>query len=184
MGGVSVSEDPDSSVEDDEGPQASAPEARQGRYIDFTPLLSDVEDVEIKDDSPAEHSFSPINVVQNLLHRSPVTLYKTKTLWVTKVEKVLDTRVTATLLPKNCVPTNSHIPLCAPHGGLFIPGYHGYLGEGIYSESHGGNFGAATYVGKERGEQNSKNNPQQQRLGDQSEYEDENNGHSGEVEEI
>lgn len=51
--------------------------------------------------------------------------------------------MTATLVPKNCIPTNSHIPLCAPHGGLVGPGYHGGYqgyGDGIYTESYGGHI--------------------------------------------
>ncbi|KAG8294561.1 hypothetical protein J6590_041372 [Homalodisca vitripennis] len=125
-------------IESSEGAaEARAEESsRDARYMKLTPAISSDDKVEIKDE-PSDHgSLSPLNVVHNLIHGSPVTHYKTKTLWVTKVEKVFDTRVTATLLAQNCVPTNSHIPLCAPHGGLFAPGYHG----GIFAESFGGHF--------------------------------------------
>lgn len=135
--------------------EPSSEDARSGRYMELTPSISSADKVEIKDD-PAEHhgpggsgsyGTSPLHVVQNLLHH-PVTYYKTKTLLVTKVEKVLDTRVTATLVAENCIPTNSHIPLCAPHGGLVGPGYHGYHGDGIYSENFGGHIVAGLHTEK------------------------------------
>lgn len=170
LGGVSISEGTPGAVESVENAKdVSAPEAREGRYVEITPLINTPEEVEIKDE-PEEPSYSPISMVQNLLHRSPVTHYKTKTLWVTKVEKVLDTRVTATLLAKNCVPTNSHIPLCSPHGSLISPGYHGYGGEGTFTEHFGGNFVVTAYTDKE---QDSKGEVPEQREGYQDEYVDE-----------
>ncbi|XP_073974416.1 uncharacterized protein isoform X2 [Rhodnius prolixus] len=42
------------------------------------------------------------------------THYVTKTLYVTKIEKTLDHRVTATLVAKNCLPTEPRIPFCDP----------------------------------------------------------------------
>ncbi|KDR14247.1 mucin-2-like isoform X2 [Zootermopsis nevadensis] len=52
-----------------------------------------------------------------LLNLSPETHTATRTLWVTKVQKVTDYRVTATLEAKNCVPSDLKLPFCQapPH---------------------------------------------------------------------
>lgn len=133
---------------------------REGRWVRLTPPIKVEDAVKVKDDqprddeqsSPAENSgLSPLNMVQQLIQRSPVTHYKTKTLWVTKVEKVLDTRVTATLIAKNCIPTNSHIPYCAPHGGLLGPGYH-HSHHGAFLEALGGVFVSGGFTDKVDGD--------------------------------
>jgi hypothetical protein len=47
-----------------------------------------------------------------LLSLPPETHTATHTLWVTKVQKVTDYRVTATLEAKNCVPSDLKLPFC------------------------------------------------------------------------
>nr|CAD7256646.1 unnamed protein product [Timema shepardi] len=107
--------------------------SRQGKYLEFkaaTPAPSLQLEASISsepsDDSLAEHP----RLVQHLLHHKPETKVITKTLWVTKVEKVIDHRVTATLVAQNCVPTDAKIPFC---GESHPPVYHG---ESHYEHHH------------------------------------------------
>jgi hypothetical protein len=74
--------------------------SREGRYLEFrrnTPVV------------PATNS---ADTNARLLNLAPQTHIATQTLWVTKVQKVMDYRVTATLEAKNCVPSDLKIPFC------------------------------------------------------------------------
>ncbi|XP_054273804.1 uncharacterized protein LOC128993811 [Macrosteles quadrilineatus] len=116
---------------------------RDGRWVRLTPPIKE-EPGKLKDDQPTEEpapaensGHTPLDMVHHLIHR-PVIKYKTKTLWVTKVEKVLDTRVTATMEAKNCVPVNSHFPFCEHHEVEHHHGYHhhGYHHHGLHGGFH------------------------------------------------
>lgn len=97
LGAVSTSSDTDTYSEDSI-PVVEAleetPASREARYMELTPSIpSSPDKVEIKDapvepPTPAPPGGSPLDVVHNLLH-NPVTHYKTKTLWVTKVRHVV-----------------------------------------------------------------------------------------------
>lgn len=82
-----------------------------------------------------------MRLVEGLFQRQPVTHYTTKTLWVTKVEKYIDHKVTATLEVKNCVPTELHIPLCGSavthHAPSYIPHKDGSFLENIHGHHSG-----------------------------------------------
>ncbi|XP_039301444.1 uncharacterized protein LOC111056733, partial [Nilaparvata lugens] len=99
--------------------------SRSGRYLQLhsatptAPLASDADIRDAPDDSQGQGQG---RIIEQLLNRQPEVHYATKTLWVTKVEKFIDYRVTATLEVKNCVPSEFKFPQCqkihhppAPH---------------------------------------------------------------------
>jgi hypothetical protein len=91
--------------------------SREGRYLEFrrqTPT------------PPATTATS--DDAARLMNLPPETHYATQTLWVTRVLKVTDYRVTATLEAKNCVPVDLKVPFCQaspppkpPHSATTIP---------------------------------------------------------------
>lgn len=71
----------------------------------------------------------------------------TKTLYVTKVEKVIDPHVTATVVPHNCIP--DHVPLC-PKKPHHEPHHHLHPETPVKPKPHhSGNNGH--YKGKPKG---------------------------------
>ena len=56
---------------------------------------------------------------------------------MTKVEKYVDHRVTATLEVKNCIPSELHIPLCGSAVPHHVPSYIPYK-DGSYLENNSG----------------------------------------------
>jgi hypothetical protein len=78
--------------------------SREGRYLEFrrqTPAPPATTTTTTTSDDTAR-----------LLNLPPETQYATQTLWVTRVQKVTDYRVTATLEAKNCVPVDLKVPFC------------------------------------------------------------------------
>jgi hypothetical protein len=74
--------------------------SREGRYLEF------------RRNTPVVPAPSSADTNARLLNLAPETHIATQTLWVTKVQKVMDYRVTATLEAKNCVPSDLKIPFC------------------------------------------------------------------------
>ncbi|XP_069674378.1 proteoglycan 4-like [Periplaneta americana] len=77
--------------------------SREGRYIEFRKETPKIQAATTNVDYES---------TARLLNLYPETQTTTKTLWVTRVQKVTDYRVTATLEAKNCVPTDLKIPFC------------------------------------------------------------------------
>ena len=74
--------------------------SREGRYLEF------------RRQTPAPPATTTSDDTARLLNLPPETQYATQTLWVTRVQKVTDYRVTATLEAKNCVPVDLKLPFC------------------------------------------------------------------------
>ncbi|PNF42703.1 hypothetical protein B7P43_G14172 [Cryptotermes secundus] len=74
--------------------------SREDRYLEFRRKTPEVPTTDSADNNG------------RLLHLRPQTHIATHTVWVTKVQKVTDYRVTATLEAKNCVPSDLKIPFC------------------------------------------------------------------------
>jgi hypothetical protein len=74
--------------------------SREGRYLEYRRHTSAPTATITADDAA------------RLLSLAPVTHYATQTRWVTRVQKVTDYGVTATLEAKNCVPVDMKIPFC------------------------------------------------------------------------
>lgn len=74
--------------------------SREGRYLEF------------RRQTPAPPATTTSDDTARLLNLPPETHYATQTLWVTRVLKVTDYRVTATLEAKNCVPVDLKVPFC------------------------------------------------------------------------
>jgi hypothetical protein len=73
--------------------------SREGRYLEFRRQSSAPPATTADDDA-------------RLLSLAPETHYATQTVWVTRVQKVTDYSVTATLEAKNCVPVDLKMPFC------------------------------------------------------------------------
>ncbi|RZF48045.1 hypothetical protein LSTR_LSTR002111 [Laodelphax striatellus] len=85
-------------------------DSRSGRYLQLhsaTPTAPLRSDADVQEAPEGEG-----RIIEQLLNRQPEVHYATKTLWVTKVEKFIDYRVTATLEVKNCVPSEFRFPQC------------------------------------------------------------------------
>jgi hypothetical protein len=75
--------------------------SREARYLEF------------RRETPAPPTTSTsADSNARLLNLPRETHTATRTLWVTKVQKVTDYRVTATLEAKNCVPNDLKVPFC------------------------------------------------------------------------
>jgi hypothetical protein len=74
--------------------------SREGRYLEF------------RRQTPTPPATTASDDTARLLNLPPETHYATQTLWVTRVLKVTDYRVTATLEAKNCVPVDLKVPFC------------------------------------------------------------------------
>lgn len=90
--------------------------SREGRYVEF------------RRQTPVPPATITTDDTARLLNLPPETHYATQTLWVTRVLKVTDYRVTATLEAKNCVPVDLKVPFCQaspppkpPHSSTTIP---------------------------------------------------------------
>jgi hypothetical protein len=68
--------------------------------------------LEFRRQAPAPLATTTSDNTARLLNLPPETHYATQTLWVTRVLKVTDYRVTATLEAKNCVPVDLKVPFC------------------------------------------------------------------------
>ncbi|PSN41034.1 hypothetical protein C0J52_17733 [Blattella germanica] len=89
----------------EEGDPLDLEPSREGRYLEFhrhTPTTS----------ASAEEVLEETDRLIKI--HPPKTHTITQTLWVTKVQKVIDHRITATLEAKNCVPVDPKIPFCHP----------------------------------------------------------------------
>lgn len=86
---------------------------KEGDTLELEPSLK-ARYLEFRRETPVPPTTATADNARLLLNLSPETHIATKTLWVTKVQKVTDYRVTATLEAKNCVPSNLKIPLCPP----------------------------------------------------------------------
>lgn len=133
---VSLSEQSEE-LESAEVPIEEDEEGRSGRYLEVgipTPSVSLKSTGEIDEEPESKSRF-----VDELFHKAPLKHYTTKTLWVTKVEKLIDYRVTATLEAKNCIPVDLQIPLCSSPHKVYAPGYspnHGVYVEGQTGSHH------------------------------------------------
>jgi hypothetical protein len=74
--------------------------SREGRYLEF------------RRKTPEAPTTNSADIDARLLNLRPETHIATHTVWVTKLQKVMDYRVTATLEAKNCVPSDLKIPFC------------------------------------------------------------------------
>jgi hypothetical protein len=74
--------------------------SREDRYLEF------------RRKTPEAPTTDSADINARLLNLRPQTHIATHTVWVTKVQKVMDYRVTATLEAKNCVPSDLKIPFC------------------------------------------------------------------------
>jgi hypothetical protein len=87
--------------------------SREGRYLEF------------RKTTPVAPTTDSADTNARLLNLKPETHIATQTVWVTKVQKVMDYRVTATLEARNCVPSDLKIPFCRgppPHKPpLYVP---------------------------------------------------------------
>jgi hypothetical protein len=90
--------------------------SREDRYLEF------------RRQTPAPPATTTSDDTARLLNLPPETHYATQTLWVTRVLKVTDYRVTATLEAKNCVPVDLKVPFCQasqppkpPHSATATP---------------------------------------------------------------
>lgn len=89
-------------------------ELRQGKYLEFrrTPIVDtpvELIDTEAVDDEEVEYP----RFIDQLMGRGKKQTV-TKTLFVTKVQNVIDNRVTATLIAENCIPKDDRFPKCRP----------------------------------------------------------------------
>jgi hypothetical protein len=94
-------------------PQKTEQSSREGRYLEF------------RRQTPVPPATTSSDDTARLLNLPPETHYATQTQWVTRVLKVTDYRVTATLEAKNCVPVDLKIPFCqaspsqkSPHSAI------------------------------------------------------------------
>ncbi|XP_014246242.1 uncharacterized protein LOC106664738 [Cimex lectularius] len=107
---------------------------RQGRYIVRHPIPMMAMEVRSEPDYRLVDSEKE-KLLKGLLK---ATHHITQTIWVTKIEKIYDHAVTATLVAKNCFPTDPKIPLCGPihtepnrfSGPIDDGGYYGGLFAG------------------------------------------------------
>jgi len=83
-----------------EGQTPELESSREGRYLEF------------RRQTPVPPATITPDDTARLLNLPPETHYATQTLWVTRVLKVTDYRVTATLEAKNCVPVDLRVPFC------------------------------------------------------------------------
>jgi hypothetical protein len=74
--------------------------SHEGRYLEFNRK------------TPEAPITDSADINARLLNLRPQTHIATHTVWVTKVQKVMDYRVTAILEAKNCVPSDLKIPFC------------------------------------------------------------------------
>jgi hypothetical protein len=90
--------------------------SREGRYLEF------------RRETPTPPATTSSDNTARLLNLPPETHFVTQTLRVTRVLKVTDYRVTATLEAKNCVPVDLKVPFCQtsppqkpPHSATTTP---------------------------------------------------------------
>lgn len=94
-------------------------EARSGRYLQFareTPAVPDVKSTIEDGEIDTFYESDETDEEGKYLFKKAETKVVTKTLWVTRVQKVTDYKVTATLVPENCIPSELNFPRCSyPH---------------------------------------------------------------------
>lgn len=92
--------------------------SRSARYLSFdsTPEIAEVkssiDDGIIEELSEDDEEVSVDEMGRFIFHKHPKKATSIHTVYVTRVQKVVDHKVTATLSVSNCVPANADIPLC------------------------------------------------------------------------
>jgi hypothetical protein len=112
--------------------------SREGRYLEF------------RRETPSPPAITSSDNTARLLNLPPETYFATETLTVTRVLKVTDYRITATLEAKNCVPVDLKVPFCQtsppqkpPHSATTPP--HQVTKTPHYAASHAWNHDEEEY---------------------------------------